>query len=43
MSVAAGLSVFNIADEDGKLSFVRKYDVDTGERRQFWTGMVALP
>lgn len=43
VSVAAGLSVFNIADEDGKLSFVRKYDVDTGERRQFWTGMVALP
>ena len=42
VSVAAGLTVFNIA-EDGKLSFVRKYDVDTGDRRQFWTGMVALP
>jgi 6-phosphogluconolactonase len=41
-TVAAGLSVFRIAD-DGKLSFVRKYDVDTGALRQFWSGMVALP
>jgi len=41
-SVAAGLAVFRIAD-DGKLSFVRKYDVDTGGLRQFWTGMVTLP
>jgi 6-phosphogluconolactonase len=42
VSVAAGLSVFNVG-RDGKLSFVRKYDVDTGGRRQFWTGMVTLP
>jgi 6-phosphogluconolactonase len=42
VSVAAGLSVFNIA-ADGKLSFVRKYDVDTGGHRQFWTGVVTLP
>lgn len=41
-NVAAGLSVFRIAG-DGKLSFVRKYDVDTGSQRQFWSGMVTLP
>jgi 6-phosphogluconolactonase len=41
VSVPAGLSVFQIAD-DGKLSFVRKYDIDTGGQRQFWTGMVTL-
>jgi 6-phosphogluconolactonase len=40
--VAAGLSVFRI-DDDGKLSFVRKYDIDVGERTMFWMGMVALP
>ena len=40
--VAAGLSVFRI-DDDGKLSFVRKYDVDVGERILFWMGMVVLP
>jgi 6-phosphogluconolactonase len=32
--VAAGLSVFRI-DDDGKLSFARKYDVDVGERTMF--------
>src|SRR5262245_20298543 len=26
--------------EDGKLAFVRKYDVDTGKVMQFWSGMV---
>ena len=41
-TVAAGLSVFRIGD-DGKLTFVRKYDVDTGAFMQFWTGIVALP
>jgi 6-phosphogluconolactonase len=40
--IAAGLSVFRIGD-DGKLSFVRKYDVDVSERTMFWMGMVALP
>jgi len=40
--VPAALSVFRIGD-DGKLAFLRKYDVDTGDQRQFWTGMVTLP
>jgi len=42
VSVPAGLSVFHIAD-NGELSFIRKYDVDTGDQRQFWSGMVTLP
>ncbi|HUC48715.1 MAG TPA: beta-propeller fold lactonase family protein [Xanthobacteraceae bacterium] len=42
VSVPAGLSVFHIAD-NGELTFVRKYDVDTGDQRQFWSGMVTLP
>ena len=37
----ADLSVFRIGS-DGKLEFVRKYDVDTGKLTQWWTGMVAL-
>jgi 6-phosphogluconolactonase len=32
---------YRIAD-DGKLTFVRKYDVDTSKGQQFWSGMVAL-
>lgn len=40
-TVHAGLSVFRIG-ADGKLSFVRKYDVDVGDRQMFWMGMVAL-
>jgi 6-phosphogluconolactonase (cycloisomerase 2 family) len=41
--VPASLAVFRIA-ADGKLSFVRKYDVDTGPGRTLmWVGMVALP
>ena len=28
---------------DGKLTFARKYDVDTGRFMQFWTGIVTLP
>ena len=28
---------------DGKLQFVRKYDIDaTTEKQQFWAGMVTL-
>jgi hypothetical protein len=27
---------------DGTLDFVRKYDIDTGKRMQFWSGMVTL-
>ena len=38
----AGLSVFRVGD-DGRLTFVRKYDVDTDEGRlQWWTGFVNL-
>jgi 6-phosphogluconolactonase len=37
----AGLSVFRIGG-DGKLSFARKYDIDTGKLTQWWSGMVAV-
>jgi 6-phosphogluconolactonase len=37
--VPACLSVFRIG-ADGKLDFVRKYDVDVGDRQMFWMGMV---
>jgi 6-phosphogluconolactonase len=40
-TVPAGLSVFRIG-ADGKLDFVRKYDVDTGDKVMFWMGMVGL-
>ena len=40
-TLTAGLSVFRIG-ADGKLDFVRKYDVETGNRQQFWSGMVTL-
>jgi hypothetical protein len=33
--------VYRIAG-DGRLAFVRKYDVDTGKGQQFWSGMVTL-
>ncbi|HEX6441361.1 MAG TPA: beta-propeller fold lactonase family protein [Stellaceae bacterium] len=39
--VPACLSVFRIGD-DGKLDFVRKYDVETGDKQMFWMGMVGL-
>jgi 6-phosphogluconolactonase len=35
----ACLSVFRVG-ADGKLDFVRKYDVDVGDRQMFWMGMV---
>jgi hypothetical protein len=42
-SVAAGLAVFRVR-ADGKLDFVRKYDVEaSGSRNLFWMGVVALP
>ncbi len=41
-TLTAGLTIFRISD-DGKLEFVRKYDVDTGNAQQFWSGMVTLP
>ena len=37
--VPACLSLFRIGD-DGKLDFVRKYDVDVGDRTMWWMGMV---
>jgi 6-phosphogluconolactonase (cycloisomerase 2 family) len=40
-NVPACLSVFRI-DNDGKLDFVRKYDVDVGTNTMFWMGMVPL-
>src|SRR5436309_4925220 len=39
--VPACLSVFRIG-EDGRLEFVRKYDVETGDRQMFWMGMVGV-
>ena len=40
-ALSAGLSVYRVND-DGKLDFVRKHDVDVGNATQFWSGMVAL-
>jgi 6-phosphogluconolactonase (cycloisomerase 2 family) len=40
-TVAAGLSVFRIGD-DGKLTFVRKYDIDVADKVMWWMGMVPL-
>ncbi len=39
--VPAGMSVFRIG-ADGKLTFVRKYDVELGGKFQWWTGFVRL-
>jgi hypothetical protein len=41
-TVTAGLTVFRMG-ADGKLTFVRKYDVDVGGFQQFWSSMVTLP
>jgi 6-phosphogluconolactonase len=40
-TVPAGLSVLRIGD-DGRLTFVRKYDVAVGDKTMFWMGMVGL-
>ena len=40
-TLPAGLLVYRVGG-DGKLDFVRKYDVDTGGHMQFWSGMVTL-
>jgi 6-phosphogluconolactonase len=37
----AGLSLFRIGQE-GRLRYVRRYDVDTGDRSHFWCGLVEL-
>ena len=39
--ISAGLSVYKLGS-DGKLEFARKYDVDVGNKTQFWSGMVTL-
>ena len=39
--VPACMSVFRI-EADGKLDYVRKYDVDVGSNTMFWMGMVKL-
>lgn len=36
------LTVFRIGD-DGKLSFARKYDIESGGKLQWWAGMMELP
>jgi 6-phosphogluconolactonase (cycloisomerase 2 family) len=42
-SIPAGLAVFRVSG-DGKLDFVRKYDVATGGAKNlFWMGVVSLP
>ena len=42
VDVPAGLSVFRMG-QDGKLDFVRKYDVQTDRGRNlFWMGLVSL-
>lgn len=40
-TLPAGLTVYRIGN-DGRLTFVRKYDVDTGNEAQFWSGMVTI-
>ena len=40
-TVPANLSVFRVAD-DGRLSYVRRYDVEVGKAFMWWMGMVQL-
>ena len=40
-ALAAGITLMRIA-ADGKLTFMRKYDVEVGSAQQFWSGMVTL-
>jgi 6-phosphogluconolactonase len=40
-ALTAGLMVYRMG-ADGRLAFVRKYDVDTAKGQQFWSGMVTL-
>jgi len=39
--VPAGITVFKVS-ADGKLDFVRKYDLDVGKLTQWWSGMIPL-
>jgi 6-phosphogluconolactonase len=40
-TLTAGLMTYRIG-ADGRLAFVRKYDIDTAKGQQFWSGMVTL-
>lgn len=40
-TLPAGITVMR-AGHDGKLEFVRKYDIDSSTGHQFWSGMVTL-
>ena len=40
MCFSAGMTVFK--GPDGKLDFVRKYDLDVGKFTQWWSGMIPL-
>jgi 6-phosphogluconolactonase (cycloisomerase 2 family) len=40
-TVPANLATYHVG-ADGKLTFAKSYDVDTGNAMQFWSGMVAL-
>jgi 6-phosphogluconolactonase len=42
VSVPACLSLFRVGS-DGTLEFMRKYDVDTNGKVQWWMGMIGLP
>ena len=39
--VPANLSLFRVGD-DGRLAFLRRYDVGVGDRPLWWAGLVAL-
>ena len=42
-TIPAAIGMFRIGG-DGKLEFVRKYDIDaTAKKQHFWAGMVTLP
>src|SRR5262249_33975393 len=41
-NVSAGLSIYRIGT-DGKLSFLRKQDIDTGAGTNFWCGFLTMP
>jgi 6-phosphogluconolactonase len=40
-TIPPSLAVFRVGD-DGKLDYVRKYDIDVGSESLFWMGIVAL-
>ena len=41
-NVKAGLSIYRIGS-DGRLSFLRKEDIDTNAGTQFWCGLLTMP